>query len=271
MEKKVVLITGASSGCGKETAKQLISQGYKVYAVSRRIEQMQDLQSLGAVCLKMDITINDDIKKVIERIKDDENKIDILINNAGYGQFGSIEDVSEIDARRQYDVNVFGVANMIKSSLHLLRNSKDARIVNVSSIAAKIPGPSAGWYFSSKNALEGLSDALRIELKNQKIKVIIIEPGKVSTEFESVTIDNLKKIKTTSYYSKNVDSWTELFSKKSKTDISASQVAKKIIKSIKARKPKPRYTVGVFTKLLIFVKRITTDKFLDKQIARSFN
>jgi NADP-dependent 3-hydroxy acid dehydrogenase YdfG len=144
MEKKVVLITGASSGCGKETAKQLISQGYKVYAVSRRIEQMQDLQSLGAVCLKMDITINDDIKKVIERIKDDENKIDILINNAGYGQFGSIEDVSEIDARRQYDVNVFGVANMIKSSLHLLRNSKDARIVNVSSIAAKIPGPSAG-------------------------------------------------------------------------------------------------------------------------------
>jgi len=182
MNKKIILITGASSGMGNETAKALIKQGHIVYTVARRIEQMKDLQDLGGFPIQMDISKESDIQQVVDSIISKEGKIDILWNNAGYGLYGSVEDVPVEEARKQFEVNLFGLASITQKVLPFMRKAKSGTIINTSSMGGKMYTPMGAWYHASKHALEGFSDCLRLELKEFNIHVVVLEPGIIETD-----------------------------------------------------------------------------------------
>lgn len=163
---KTALITGASSGIGKTTAIFLAQNGYNVYATARRVERMEDLKSFGIKPLFMDVTKEDSLVTCVEQILTEAGRIDILINNAGSGYYGALEDMPMSDAKYQFDVNVFAAARLMQLVLPTMRANKYGRIVNISSVGGKVTLPMGVWYHASKFAIEGLSDALRKKLNS---------------------------------------------------------------------------------------------------------
>ncbi len=266
--KKVILITGASSGMGKVTAQKLIKEGHTVYAVARRIDQMQDLASIGGKPLQMDVTNEADIEKVVDTIIQNEGKIDVLWNNAGYGLYGSVEDVSLEEARKQMEVNVFGLAAVTQKVVPFMRKQKSGLIINTSSVGGKVYFPMGAWYHASKHAVEGLSDCLRLELKPFGIDVVILEPGFIATEFGSVLLSNFKKISKDSAYSEMMNAIITN-TKKTEAEGNNSQptvIADAVSKIIKTKNPKTRYSVGKMAKPLIFLRNLVGDKMYDKMV-----
>ncbi len=187
---KVILITGASSGIGKDTALNLIKEGHIVYGAARRISKMKDIVEAGGHSIKMDILSNEDIDRAVDQVISEQNRIDVLVNNAGYGLWGAVETISIDEAKRQFDVNIFGLAYLTKKVIPLMRNQKSGKIINMSSMGGKVYTPFGAWYHATKYALEGWSDCLRIELKDFGIDVILIEPGVIKTEFQDVMMDS---------------------------------------------------------------------------------
>ena len=159
----VVLITGASSGIGLSAARKLASQGHTVYGAARRVELMEGIP--GVIPIRMDLTDKASMEAGVKAILKEEGRIDALVNNAGYGSFGPLETVPMEEARRQMEVNVFALAELIKLVLPTMRAQGSGRIVNVSSIAGLMTMPMGGWYHVSKYSVEALSDTLRMDLK----------------------------------------------------------------------------------------------------------
>lgn len=153
--KRVALVTGASSGMGKAFAKALLAEGMVVYAVARRVEPMDELKRLGAITLPMDITSEQDVQRVAERIRQDHGALDVLLNNAGFGLYGAMEDISLEQARYQFEVNLFGLARLTQLLLPGMRERRRGTIVNISSMGGKVYTPLGSWYHASKHALEG--------------------------------------------------------------------------------------------------------------------
>lgn len=162
---KVILITGASSGMGKEAAKKLIQEGHTVYTLARRIDQMQDLKAIGGFPMQMDITNEADIDNAVDTIIKKEGRIDVLWNNAGYGLYGAVEEIPITEAKKQFEVNLFGLALLTQKIIPFMRNAKSGIIINTSSMGGKMYSPMGAWYHATKHALEGWSDCLRLELK----------------------------------------------------------------------------------------------------------
>ena len=177
-QKKVVLITGASSGIGKVTAEKLLEKGYVVYATARRLKKMLDLESKGANILKMDVTSDGDVNSVVDKIIQEQGRIDVLLNNAGYGSYSTVENIPMEELKYQFEVNVFGQGRLIKAVLPYMRSQKSGRIINMSSMVGIVSTPLLGWYAASKHATEAMSDALRLELKGTGIdnKLLAISP-----------------------------------------------------------------------------------------------
>ncbi len=266
--KKVILITGASSGMGKVTAEKLIKEGHTVYTVARRIDQMQDLASIGGKPLQMDVTNEADIEKVVDTIIQNEGKIDVLWNNAGYGLYGSVEDVSLEEARKQMEVNVFGLAAVTQKVVPFMRKQKSGLIINTSSVGGKVYFPMGAWYHASKHTVEGLSDCLRLELKPFGIDVVILEPGFIATEFGSVLLNNFEKISKDSAYS---DMMNAIITNTKKTEAEGGNsqptvIADAVSKIIKTKNPKTRYSVGKMAKPLIFLRNLVGDRMYDKMV-----
>ena len=180
----VVLITGASSGIGRATARQLHERGCRVYGAARRVERMADLQEAGIGVLPLDVTRSESACACVEAVVEREGRIDVLINNAGYGLYGAVEDVSLDDARRQLEVNLIGPALMTQLVLPYMRRQGRGRIVNVSSMAGKVYTAYGAWYHASKFGLEGWSDSLRLELKPFGIDVVLGRHGPRSSGAE---------------------------------------------------------------------------------------
>ncbi len=264
--KKVILITGASSGMGKETAKKLIEEGHKVYTAARRIDNMADLKQLGGLPIQMDVTNEADIQKVVDTIIKYEGKIDVLWNNAGYGLYGSVEDVSLDEARKQMEVNVFGIAAMTQRVVPHMRKARSGLIINTSSMGGKMYFPMGAWYHASKHAVEGLSDCLRLELKEFNIKVVVLEPGFISTEFGSVLIDNFEKLPKNSAYKSMMDKIIEGTKKSAQGNGSSkpSVIANTVSKIISTNNPKTRYRVGKFAKPMVWMRVYLGDRLFDK-------
>ena len=237
--KQVILITGASSGIGKDFAKGLLQDGHIVYGAARRLEKMEDIKQLGVKILEMDVTNDASMVKGVETIIKQEGRIDVLINNAGFGSYGAVEDVPLEDARYQLEVNVFGAAGrLIQLVLPQMRKQHYGRIINISSIGGKITTPLGGWYHTSKFALEGLSDSLRNEVEQFGIDVVVIEPGGIKSEWSGITADNMMKVSGNTAYK----SLAEKFGK-SLNDLDAKLPEPRVItelvrKAINARKPK---------------------------------
>lgn len=265
---KVVLITGASSGMGKETAHLLLKNGFEVYAVARRTEKMEDLKKEGAHVLKMDITQDEDIQNVVNKIMQDKGRIDILINNAGFGMYGAMEDTKIEDARYQFEVNIFGLARLTQLVLPGMRANKSGKIINISSMGGKIYTPLGSWYHATKHALEGWSDCLRIEVKQFGIDVVIIEPGIIHTEFGDVMLKSIKEKSGNSAYStlanKLEKATVDVYQKGNSSP--SSVVANVILKAIHSRNPRTRYAVGKYAKLGRIARNLLGDKLYDKAL-----
>lgn len=265
MEKKVVLITGASSGIGKETAKLLVKSGHIVYGAARRLDKMNDLKEAGIKLLEMDVTSDESMVKGIQKIMESEKRIDVLVNNAGYGSFGALEDVPISEAKYQFDVNIFGLARLTQLVLPHMRKQQSGKIVNISSIGGKFGEPHGAWYHATKFAVEGLSDSLRMELKQFNIDVVIIEPGAIKSEWGGIAKENLLKVSGNTAYKNLATKHATLIDETYKRVGSEPIViAKTIAKAINSNNPKTRYAVGGGAKLLLFMRRILSDKLFDK-------
>ncbi|MBS1662659.1 MAG: SDR family NAD(P)-dependent oxidoreductase [Bacteroidetes bacterium] len=266
---KVILITGASSGMGKDTAITLAKSGYKVYAAARRIEEMNDILEAGGIPLAADITKEADLQNVIQAIMRREGRIDILWNNAGYGLYGAVEDIPIEEAKRQFEVNLFGLARLTQLVIPYMRNADSGLIINTSSMGGKIYTPLGAWYHASKHALEGWSDCLRLELKDANIHVVILEPGIIKTEFGTILTDPMLKHSGKGFY-KNIANQIAEATKKTYQNPSqystTAVITSTILKIIKSKKPKTRYRVGKFAKMLVWLRLYFGDRLFDRVI-----
>ncbi len=262
---KTVLVTGASSGIGMATVKLLLQKGYVVYAAARRVERMEELRTHGAIPLQMDLTDKESIKTGIDRINKESGGVDILINNAGYGSFGSVEEVLVEEAKRQFEVNIFGLASLTQLVIPHMREKGWGKIVNISSIAGKVYEPLGGWYHSTKFALEGLSDCMRLELKGFGIDVIVVQPGAIQSEWLSIASESMMKTSGSGVYRELawgvMNNFSRLYEKKRSS--TSDVVARIIIKSISVRKPRTRYPAGKGAKLILTVRKILSDRLYD--------
>src|SRR5215831_14686635 len=201
MSTKIALVTGGSSGIGEATALALAERGYTVYAGARRVERMEHLKAHGIRPLAMDVTDASSLQSAVGQIIAAEGRLDVLVNNAGYGSYGALEDVPLSEARSQFEVNVFGAARLTQLVLPHMRAQRSGTIVNITSMGGKIYGPLGGWYHSTKFALEALSDCLRLEVKPFGIDVVIIEPGGIATEWGGIAADKLRTVSGSGPYS----------------------------------------------------------------------
>jgi len=262
--KKVVIITGASSGMGKSTAYNLLQQGYKVYGAARRVERMKDLQDKGMEVVQMDLTQDESIVNAVNTILEKEGRLDILINNAGYGSYGSVEEVPLEEARRQFEVNIFGLARLTQLIIPTMRKQKSGRIVNISSMGGKIYTPFGAWYHATKFALEGWSDCLRLELKPFGIDVVIVEPGGIKTEWGGIAMDNLRKVSGNGPYAKMVNTMIKSNDNNQDKLTPVEVLGKEIAKAATVSNPKTRYLKGYLAKPLVQMKKWLGDKAFDK-------
>ena len=242
--QRTVLITGASSGIGKATARLLLRQGWKVIAAARTTESMSDLRESGAEVLPLDITDIDSRQLLVRQINQQFGALDALINNAGYGEVGPIETMSIQTAQNLFEVNVFGLMALTQMLLPEMRKRGKGRVVNLSSIAGRFVTPGAGWYGASKFALEALSDALRLELHQFGIKVVIIEPGLIATRFETIAGKSMAEAQRDPAWAPMMKKVEENWQKGFKRASPAHVVAETIQKALNAHTPKARYRCG---------------------------
>jgi len=265
-----VLITGASSGIGKAVAFRLLDEGWKVFAVARRISRLNDLKEKGAVIVALDLTDEESVVAGVTQIQKEAGTIDVLINNAGYGEYGSIEDVSTEVAKKQFEVNVFGLARITRQVLPQMRENRYGKIINISSMAGKATAPMGGWYHASKHAVEALSDALRMEVRQFGIDVIIIEPGAVKSEWADIAKDNLLKTSGHGPYIRYAEAMSTLIDKfySGKKLTTPEKIADVIVEAINAAKPRPRYIATRDARGFILLKWLLPDRMFDHLLLR---
>ena len=252
--EKIILITGASSGIGYDTALALARQGHKVYAAARRMEKMEPLREEGIATIRMDVTDETSMTEGIKTIMEAEGRIDVLINNAGYGYFGAIENVSMEEARRQLEVNVFGLARLCQLVLPIMRQQGSGRIINTSSVAGKSVLYYGGWYHVTKYSVEAFSDALRIEMKPFGIDVVMIEPGGIKTEWGHIAANHLAESSQGTAYEPTglVEAANFHWMYDSNLLSKPSVVTKAMCKAVNSRRPKARYRIGAFSGTIVF-------------------
>ena len=269
---KVCLVTGASPGIGYATALEFQNAGYTVYGVARRVERMEALRAAGGHPLAMDMKNEADLERVVDTIMGEQGRIDVLVNNAGIGLHGSIEETPLDQARALFEVNLFGVARLIQLVLPQMRQQGSGKIINVSSIGGEIALPLGAWYYASKHALEALSDTLRMEVRRFGIDVVIVQPGIIKTDFEDHTANELRTISGHGAY----QSMAEAMAKRAETALGAdskanrasdpSLVAKTIRKAVEVKQPKPRYAVGYVAGTLLRLNRLLPTRLFDKMV-----
>ncbi|RVZ04304.1 SDR family oxidoreductase [Helicobacter pylori] len=259
--QKVAVITGASSGIGLECALMLLDQGYKVYALSRHATLCVALNH--ALCESVDIDVSDSnaLKEVFSNISAKEDHCDILINSAGYGVFGSVEDTPIEEVKKQFSVNFFALCEVVQLCLPLLKNKPYSKIFNLSSIAGRVSMLFLGHYSASKHALEAYSDALRLELKPFNIQVCLIEPGPVKSNWEKTAFENDEQ--KDSVYALDLEKTKNFYSGVYQNALSPKAVAQKIVFLSMSQKIKARYLIGLKTQLLLALYRILPSSWYD--------
>jgi short-subunit dehydrogenase len=265
----VAIVTGASSGIGKSVALRLLDKGYRVHAAARRTGAMEDLATLGARVHHVDLTKSESIGAFVADVLAEGDRIDVLVNNAGYGSYGAVEEVPMADARAQMDVNVFGLARMVQLVLPSMRRRRVGRIVNVSSIGGKIWSPLGAWYHASKFAVEGFSDCLRNEVRPFGIDVVVIEPASTATEWTAVALDNARKVSGSGPYATIIDGAEAMFTTE-RGQQSADDCARVIVHAATVAKPKTRYATSPAARIVLFLRWILSDAAFDALLGRQF-
>ncbi|MCQ2342151.1 MAG: oxidoreductase [Paludibacteraceae bacterium] len=265
MKRQVILITGGSSGIGYETAKSLAEQGHIVYAAARRVERMQPLCAAGVHILAMDVTDENSMQTAVSTLLAEQGRIDVLINNAGYGSLGAVENVTSEEAHRQLEVNVFGMARLIQLVLPTMRAQHSGRIINIASIAGKVTLINCGWYNVSKFAVEALSDALRMEVKPYGIDVVIIEPSAIKTDWGLIAADHLSASSQGTVYedaaSKEAMLMRQLYT--SNLLSGPDKVCRAICRAVNAHCPRLRYQPGLGANWMIGLHAVLPARWWD--------
>lgn len=271
--KKVILITGASSGIGHATAKLLLQQGNTVYCTARRVERMKDLEEIGGKVMFLDVTDEQTIKKAVETVIKNENKIDVVYANSGYACTGALETVDIDDAKAEFDVNLFGVARTIKAVMPQMRKQGYGYIIVTSSLAGIISQPIMPYYPASKHALEGMIDGFRMETKKFGIKVVKIQPSFIDTEFIIPAMKTLAKASQTENaqaYKEEFISFKKNFTRLITNAPQPIKVARVVSKVISKKNPKRQYSVGIECIVGKIAKRIFGDWIVDKVMTMMF-
>ena len=265
---KTALVTGASSGIGEATALHLAELGYTVYAGARRVERMSDLADRGIRTRSVDVTDDPSMVALVEAILTDTGRIDVLVNNAGYGLYGALEDVPVEEARRQFDVNIFGLARMTQLVLPQMRAQRDGYIVNISSMGGKIWEPLGSWYHASKFAVEGLSDSLRVEVAAFGIKVVIIQPGTIRSEWSGIAADKLEAASANTPYAEQARLVGGGLRAVDHMRMASGPevVAEAVGKAVQSPKPRTRYIVGGGARGILLAEAVLPDRGFDRFI-----
>ena len=262
--ENVALVTGCSSGIGLETAISLAREGHFTYTTMRNMKKSEDLdkivndEDLPIKILELDVDDEESVDNTIAKIMEEKGRIDTLVNNAGWGMWGTVEDVSIEEFKQQFETNFFSIIRMIQKVAPIMRKQKSGNIVNVSSVAGRIGFPVSPAYISSKFALEGLSECLRFELGPFGINVIIIEPGVIKTNFFD-SMKMAKKSNSDSVYNEITSKVVSGVKMMAEMGTESKEVANTIIKSINAENPLPRYIVGNDAMMFLEAKKMKTD------------
>lgn len=266
--KKTALVTGASSGMGKAIAKRLIQDGYQVYVAARSVDKMADLARLGAEPLRMDVSKDEEIVAGVNTILAQAGGVDVLVNNAGFGLYGPVEEIGIDEARYQFEVNLFGAARLTQLLLPAMRARKSGYIVNITSMGGKMYSALGAWYHATKHALEGWSDCLRLEVAEYGIKVVIVEPGVIETGFGDGATESIVKRSASGPYGKMV----QMVAKSIKntyghgTGSDPGVIADVVSKAVASKNPKTRYAAGKMAKMLIGMRVWLGDRIFDRMI-----
>ena len=267
--EKVALVTGASSGIGLDTAFKLLEKGFKVYGAARHTDQIKPIEAKGGKALYLDLTDSASIQDCVKAVIEAEGRLDVLVNNAGYGLGGAIENIPVEDAKKQFEVNVFGLAEITRAVLPVMRAQRSGRIINISSVAGRFSSPFLGWYHATKYSVEALSDALRLEVKSFGIDVVVIEPGMIKTPWGKIAADHMRKFSEDSAYSDNAKKVADFYEKnysESGHISSPAVISNAIVKACTKRRPKARYLAGKNAKAMVFLKKLLNDRFYDKAV-----
>lgn len=262
-QRKVALVTGASSGIGNAIARSLHRNGVQVYAGARRVSRMNDLDDLGITTLALDVTDPASVEHVVDRIVGETGRVDILVNNAGYGLMGALEDVPMDQAQAQFDVNLFGAARLIQSVLPMMRQQHSGRIINITSVDGKIAQPLASWYVASKFALEGLSDALRLELVPLGIDTVVIEPGAIQSEWADIAANHLCETSAVGHYKPTAERAAAILQAVKRFSSKPQVIARLVDRAALSRRPKTRYHAGAGSQAVV-ARRFLSDKTIDR-------
>lgn len=261
--RRVGLVTGASSGIGAATARRLARAGFTVYGAARRLDRLAELAPDDIRALSLDVTSDDSMTAAVGRVLEEAGRVDVLVNNAGYGSYGAIEDVPMAEARRQIEVNLFGLARMTQLVLPAMRGQGSGTIVNVTSMGGKITTPFGGWYHASKFAVEGLSDALRLEVAPFGIDVVVIEPGGIATEWGGIAMETARAASGRGAYAPGVSAMAAAMDGPVGRGSDPDVVARAIERAVQARRPRTRYAIGFMAKPALLARRLLPDRAMD--------
>jgi len=265
MTKKVAIVTGSSSGIGFETSLMLAKNGFNVYATMRdlskseKIRKIADDKKLPLEVGQLDVTIEQSVEKAISAIVEQEGQIDVLVNNAGYGLMGPAEELTIDELRDQFETNLFGVLRTTKKVLPVMRRNQQGTIINLSSIVGKVGIPTMSGYVSSKFALEGLMESMRYELEPFGIKVVLVEPGVIKTNFLNSSVFAKKALEQTSPYRTLIKKMGEDIGSMFENGASPTEVANVILQAATSTNPEIRYSVGSDAASLLDARRKMSD------------
>lgn len=274
VKNRNVVVTGCSSGIGLATAEHLRARGWRVFPSARKPEDLARLKSMDFDCIAMEMADSESVKSGFERAMDMcGGSIGALVNNAGYGQPGALEDLSRDDLRRQFDVNVFGMQELTNLCIPVFRASGSGRIVNVSSVLGRITMPFLGAYSASKHAMESFSDALRVELRGSGIAVSVVEPGPINTEFGNNSHAKLREMRLPNsrfwdQYEVQGRRFEERRTRDDRFMLPPESVARKIALALESSRPARRYKVTIPAYIGAVMRRVAPDSAIDEIFAR---
>ncbi len=273
---KAVLITGCSSGIGRETARHLAGGGWTVYATARRPDTLADLEAAGCKALACDVTDEESMRACVDAVIAVEGAVGVLVNNAGYSQSGAVESVDPDSVRRQFETNVFGLIRMSQLVLPGMRDQGWGRVVNISSMGGRLTFPGGGIYHATKHAVEAICDAMRFEVAGFGVDVVCIEPGLIVTGFGDAAARSLEEGAAAEgpygEFNARVGAATEGVYRGPMRRLGGGPetVARTIEKAITARRPRSRYKVTPSARLAIAQRRLVSDRVWDRAMATQF-
>ncbi len=271
-EQKVILITGTASGIGKVAAQSLIEQGHTVYGGDIQVEENLYLNKTGGHALIMDVTNADQVNSGVQKVINEQGRIDVLINNAGYGSFSTIENIDLDELEIQFDVNVFGYARLQQAVLPHMRKQRSGLIIQISSVVGEISYPMLGWYAATKHAVEAMADALRQEVNPFGINVVKIQPGAVKTNFPNVALAKLEQSNIPKDYKQLAEDFKLVVEGNYTHNAEPPEgTVNYIIQAIEAEEPETEYRTTFSSRMAIQTKYSMTEREHDKLNASQFN